>query len=91
MKHHPKGVLIFVRVKTRARKQDIVITQDECLVSVEAGPTQGKANSEVIRLFAKQLGLPAARITIVSGYKSSRKVLFIEGVDQGQVVSALRC
>jgi len=91
MKRHPKGVLIFVRVKTRASKQEITLTQDECLVSVKAAPIHGKANNELVRIFAKHLALPTSRITIITGHKSSRKVLLVEGVELGQVLSALQC
>ena len=49
------------------------------LVKVTAAPADGKANEALIKLLAKELGIPKSTINIKSGQTSRHKVLFIEG------------
>jgi len=42
-------------------------------VRVAAGPTDGDANEEVIRLLAKAVGLPKSRLSIASGHTARLK------------------
>jgi uncharacterized protein YggU (UPF0235/DUF167 family) len=46
---------------------------------VRAAPEDGKANAALIALLAKQLKIPASRITLASGATSRQKTLFVEG------------
>jgi uncharacterized protein YggU (UPF0235/DUF167 family) len=43
-----------------------------------------------MKLMAKKLGIPTHRIQIISGEKTSNKILLIEGMDQQSVLAALR-
>ncbi len=88
---HNKGTLLSIRVKPRSkRKATILAEEDVCNVHVKAAPTRGQANIEVIKLMAKKLGIPTHRIRIISGEKTSNKILLIEGMDQQSVLAALR-
>ena len=54
-------------------------------IRVAAVPDKGKANSAVIALLAKRLGLPKSSLTIVSGETSRLKTVRIDGdVDLAQ-------
>ncbi len=48
-------------------------------VNVKAEAKEGKANKEVIGLFAELLGVSAKDVSIVSGQKSRQKTLAISG------------
>jgi uncharacterized protein (TIGR00251 family) len=88
---HAEGVLLHIRVKTRARTQSISLEENStiCLVSVKAAPVRGRANREVVRLLAKRLGVSTTQIKLVAGLMSPRKTLLIEKVTPTDVRSAL--
>ncbi|MCL4795423.1 MAG: DUF167 domain-containing protein [Bryobacteraceae bacterium] len=44
-------------------------------IRVAAPPEKGKANAELIRFLAHELGLQASRIEIISGAASTRKLV----------------
>lgn len=44
-------------------------------VRVAAPPDQGKANAELIRFLASELGLQTSRVEIISGATSTRKLV----------------
>lgn len=46
---------------------------------VRAVPDKGKANAALSKLVAGWLGVPASRVTLVSGHRARRKTLAIEG------------
>jgi uncharacterized protein (TIGR00251 family) len=87
---HNKGTLLKVRVKPRSKKQAIIISDGEfCEVYVKAPPTRGQANKAVVRLIAKKLGIQNYRVRIVSGKKTSHKILLIEDLSPESVLAAL--
>ena len=43
-------------------------------------PEKGKANNELIMLFAKSLGVPRMSVELIAGATSRKKVLSIDGV-----------
>jgi uncharacterized protein YggU (UPF0235/DUF167 family) len=52
-----------------------------CLkLKVAAPPVEGAANAAVVEWFAQKLGIRAARICLVSGQTSRRKVIEVAGV-----------
>lgn len=89
---HAEGILLHLRVKTRARTQSISITDDPpvCLVCVKAAPVRGRANREVIKLVAKRLGLSTSQVRLVAGIMSPRKTLLIEDVTPADVRAAIQ-
>lgn len=48
-------------------------------VAVTAAPEGGKANAVLIRVLAKEWGLPKSAMAITGGAASRRKILFITG------------
>ncbi len=57
---------------------------------VSAPPVEGRANRAVIVLIGATLGLPASRVTLVSGQTSSLKRLRISGISCEQTCGLLR-
>ena len=47
---------------------------------VSAAPSDGKANEALLRLIARELGIGATRVRIVSGAKSRMKIVEVDGI-----------
>ena len=70
-------MIINVRVVPRARVQKIVADGDTLRVYTNAAPTDGEANTAVIKMLAKYYDVPKSRISIVRGETSHDKVIEI--------------
>jgi len=88
------GLKVAVRLTPKASRDRVEGTQAEAdggmvlKVSVTAVPEDGKANSALIKLLAKEWRLPKSAIEIVHGATDRRKTLFIGG-DAGQLRQSL--
>jgi len=79
-------IYIFVKVQPRARKRKLEeLGPAEYRVSVLSPPSQGKANREVIEIFASAFNLPKSRVNIIKGEKSRHKVVCLE-VEEGKTL-----
>ncbi|MES1991537.1 MAG: DUF167 family protein [Pseudomonadota bacterium] len=80
------GVVLHLRVTPKAASERIGEVRTDAAgnefvtVSVRAVPDKGKANEAVIRLLAKQFGLPKSALSVVSGATDRNKVIAIECV-----------
>ena len=70
-------MIVNVRVIPRARVQKIVADGDILRVYTNAVPTDGEANTAVIKMLAKHYDVPKSRIAIVRGATSHDKVIEI--------------
>lgn len=78
----PGAVRISLRVIPRARRNVVEGFLDGVLrVRVTAAPQDGSANQAVVKLLAKQLGLPRSSVALIRGAKSRDKVIEISGLD----------
>jgi uncharacterized protein (TIGR00251 family) len=76
------GITFSVRVIPRSSRTEIVGEHDGILkVKLASPPVEGAANTELIKLFAKKLGVAKSAVTIVSGETSKTKRLRVDGVD----------
>jgi uncharacterized protein (TIGR00251 family) len=75
----PDRCVIAVRVTPRSSKPGIggwregPDGREELEIRVAAAPTDGEANAAVIKLLAKEFGVPKTSIEIVSGENSRHK------------------
>lgn len=76
------GALTFsIRVVPRASRSEIVGFHDGALkIRIAAPPVEGAANTEIIKLFAKKLGVAKSDVEIVSGETSKNKRIKIANV-----------
>ena len=58
-------------------------------VALRAPPVDGKANAELVRYLAEQLGIPKRRVSVVAGASGRRKRVLIEGVTAETLVERL--
>ncbi|MHB1361273.1 MAG: DUF167 domain-containing protein [Thermoleophilia bacterium] len=78
----PDGTLLRVRVTPGARKSEIAGEAGGRLrVRLQAPPVEGKANRELTKFIAKNLGLKKNRVSLAGGEKSQEKTLLLEGLD----------
>jgi hypothetical protein len=81
---------IHVRVIPRASRSQIVGVRDGAiLVRLAAPPVGGAANEELIATLSRLLDLPKRSITIVSGDRSRRKRVHIDGLSPDDVCRML--
>ena len=80
------AVTIAVRVVPRASRSEITGAMDGALkVRIASPPVEGAANAELIKLFAKALGVSKSTVEIVSGQSSKSKHIRISGVSAEKV------
>jgi hypothetical protein len=81
------ALVMAVRVTPRSGHDAIegVDEQGALRVRLTAAPADGAANSALIKLLAKALGVPKGAVTIVSGAASRHKQLRIEDLDANAV------
>jgi len=81
---------ITVKVKPRASAEMIEGWVDEILVvRLTSPPVDGAANSALVKLISRKLRIAKGSIRIVSGEKSRKKVLEIEGMDLSELMAGL--
>jgi hypothetical protein len=89
------GCRLRVRVTPRGGADRIdAIQTDEAghslvRVRVRAAPADGEANAAVIKLLARALGLPRSRLDLVAGATSRTKTIWVDGLDEVQVLDRL--
>ena len=80
------SVTLTVRVIPRASRSGIVGEYNGAVkVRLSSPPVDGVANEELIKLFAKRLGVARSDVTIVSGQTSKTKQLNITGVTAADI------
>jgi len=83
------GVLT-VRVTPRAGRSAVAGVRDGMLlVKLAAAPVDGAANDALVALLSEVLDIPKRSIRIKSGARSRTKVVEIDGVTEGEVLSRL--
>ncbi|MGA9524281.1 MAG: DUF167 domain-containing protein [Myxococcaceae bacterium] len=76
------GVELAVLVQPRASRSRVVGEHDGMLkIQLAAPPVDGEANSELVALLARLLGVPKRLVTLVSGETSRRKRVRVAGVE----------
>ena len=74
---------LTVKVHPRARRSAVTgRLGDAWKLDLTAPPAAGKANQECVRFLAELLGVPRARVRILTGLTSRTKVVEIEGVTE---------
>ena len=69
---------IQVKVKPNSRTEEVSQENNFFLVKVKEPPREGKANKAVIQLLANHFGVARNKVRILSGFKSSVKLVEVE-------------
>ncbi len=83
------GNLIEVKVTPHAKRAQVRIDGDMLRVAVVVAAENGKANRAVETAVAKALGLRKREVRIVTGSKSRRKLLAVDGMDIARIRDVL--
>ncbi len=80
------SVVITVHVQPRAAKNQVAGLHDGALkLRLTAPPVDGKANKAVLACLASLLGIAKSSLSLISGHKSRRKQVLVQGVDEDTV------
>jgi uncharacterized protein (TIGR00251 family) len=83
-------VRITVRVKPRSSREAIEGWQDGSLVvRLTRPPVEGAANSALVKLLARNLGVARNRVSIAVGERSKTKIVEIEGLSLDEITGKL--
>ena len=86
-----EGVLLNVRVITRAGRSGLAGTRDNALlIRLNAPPVEGAANAELLDVLSDILHVPRRALTIVSGERSRSKRVLVSGLDIAAVERRIR-
>lgn len=81
-----EAIIIEVLISPKASKNKIVGLHDNRLkIRIAAPPVDGKANIELVKFLADELGTPTYNIEIETGYSSKRKTIKISGITKDVV------
>jgi len=86
----PDGCILPVRVHPGAKRNAITGVHDGALkISLTTPPTDGRANDALIAFLAERLGIPRARIALLTGATSRCKSLRIAGLSSTEIHAAI--
>ena len=75
------GAELDVRVMPRARRTEVAgLRDDDLLIRLVAPPVEGAANDALVAFVAQWLAVPRRAVHILSGERSRRKRLAVDGV-----------
>jgi uncharacterized protein (TIGR00251 family) len=81
---------ITVTVSPGAKRTELVGRHgDGWRARVAAPPEGGRANAALAVLLADALGVRRDQITVVGGHASRRKLVEVDGLDQGEIARRL--
>ena len=84
------GVTFDILVSPRASRPRLgPVSGGRLKVAISAAPVEGKANAAVVQLLARALGVRRAQVSLVSGDKSKRKTVRVEGLGANELLGAL--
>jgi len=84
------GCTVSVRVQPGAKKDAVMGLHGGAVkIALSAPPVDGKANVALIAFVAEKVGLPRARVSLVSGAANRSKVLRVTGRSAAEMRAAL--
>ena len=85
-----ESTLITVQVQPGASRNQVTRYTDGVLhVRIAAPPVRGKANRELIAFLSDILSVSRSSLSIEKGHTSRRKVIAVEGMEQGEVMERI--
>jgi len=81
------NVLLSPRAKANAL---VGLQGGDLKIKIAAPPAEGAANQALVKYLAGLLGHNANRFSLTAGQRGRRKIVRIEGLDQGELWSRLK-
>lgn len=80
-----------LKVHARARSNRLTLTETGVVaVRVAAVPERGRANTAVVELLARALGVATSAVEVLRGHTSRDKVVLVRGLSQEEALERLR-
>ena len=76
---------LYITVRPKSSRNTITRTAEGITVQVTAAPVEGAANSAVIALLARALGVPKSRLAISAGATGRVKRVTVRGLAQEEL------
>jgi len=93
VKPHPLGCIISFEVVPGSSRLAVPSGFNPWRRSMEAHlteePSRGRANRQLMEELARALGISELKVEVLSGHKSSRKLLLVKGMTKDEAVSGL--
>ena len=93
LKPHPRGLTIQFEVTPGSSKLEVPSGFNPWRKTLEARlteePTKGRANRQLVEEVARKLGIPERNVEVLSGHKSTRKVLLVTGLNPDDAIDRL--
>ncbi|HEY4356247.1 MAG TPA: DUF167 domain-containing protein [Acidobacteriaceae bacterium] len=90
LREAPGGCILPVRVHPGAKRDAITGVHDGALkISLTTPPTDGRANEALVAFLSERLGIPRARIELLTGASSRSKAFRIFGMTTVEVEEKL--
>jgi uncharacterized protein len=84
------GIVFPVHIVPRSAKCEIAGVQGDALkLKITAPPVEGQANTECIRFLSHILGIKKKQVRILSGHKSKKKMVAIEGIRRKDIAALI--
>lgn len=75
------ALILKIKVEPRSSRSEIVGQYGDAIkVKLTSPPVDGKANSELIEVLAKEYGISKKDVEIISGFNSKNKLVRLKGV-----------
>ncbi len=85
------SITFSVKVIPRAARDEIVgVEGDAVKIRLKAPPVQGRANEQLVKFLAQELGVTRAQVEIVRGESSRHKVVRVRGVTLVKIKQLLK-
>lgn len=84
--------ILHLSIKPNSKMQRITTNGKYLTISLQSKPIKNKANKELINLIKKKLEISSNRIEIISGSKSSTKIIklhFLGEINEDLVITKL--
>lgn len=80
------GVILRVQVQPRASRDEVAGAHGDAIkIRVTSPPVGGAANTHLLALLAKKLGIPRSRLELRSGSTSRLKSIAVQGISAAEV------
>ncbi|MFX1327336.1 MAG: DUF167 domain-containing protein [Promethearchaeota archaeon] len=87
-----KTYIIKLHIKPSSKSQKIINNNEFLTISLLSKPIQNRANKELINLLRRKLQLSSSQIQLISGSKSSKKIVkitLLETIEEKDLIRRL--
>lgn len=86
VKETGNGVIFHIHVVPKSAKNECAGIQGDAIkLKITAPPVEGQANDACIRFLSDLLGVKKNQVTIISGHKSRKKTVAIQGKGKKEI------